>query len=143
MFGGQSEPTDDFGILLHTGVLASEGVLQALHELPQRLLVWLPRHDGWWFARRYGKMRRLAQFAGETFVRGGNRYIGKVIEGKDRSSKCVKLVLAVRYMVSSSLPMRKATEQLVRGRFHVRAREVGARYNTTTIFSRYHENCVE
>lgn len=40
---------------------------------------------------------------------------------------CVKLVLSVRYMVSSSLPMRKATEQIEgQRRFHVRARRVGA-----------------
>jgi hypothetical protein len=42
---------------------------------------------------------------------------------------------AVQYMVSSSLRMRKATKRIDAGQAHVPARGVGARYNSTPIFS--------
>lgn len=67
--GEHSKYTDDFGVLLHTGVLACERVLQTLHELPQGLLVWLPRHDGRWLALLCGKLRRVADGV-EVDVRG-------------------------------------------------------------------------
>jgi hypothetical protein len=47
---GGSRSTDNIGILLHARVLEGERAVEALHQLPQRLVLWLPRHGGEWFA---------------------------------------------------------------------------------------------
>jgi hypothetical protein len=51
------EVTDQFGILHGRLVLAAERVLETLGQLPQLLVLRLPRHGGgwggvWWFAVR-------------------------------------------------------------------------------------------
>jgi hypothetical protein len=38
--------TDDFGIFLHALVVSTERVLETLGQLPQGLVLWLPRHGG-------------------------------------------------------------------------------------------------
>lgn len=85
--GEQSGVTDDLGIFLYARILASERVCQTLHELPQRLLVWLPRHDGVRFASGCGGVRCLAQSAGVPCARKGDKYIGEDTRGVEQAVK--------------------------------------------------------
>ena len=75
--GEQTEHTDNFSILLHTRVLARERVFQTLHELPQGLFVWLPRHDERWLALLCGEVRRVAGFGEVVVEGGGSEYMGE------------------------------------------------------------------
>ena len=66
--------TDDFGVLLRILVMAAEGVLQTLGELPQGLLLRLPRHGGeCWCAVRGEVVSPLLYLRAARSGEGGER----------------------------------------------------------------------